>query len=113
MNHYVLFVALSLMLFGCGNKEDAPETVAARGQAQTAKARQVEAEKKAADALALQRAAEEKAALVQAKAEEEKSSSQLLTFGLIIVALLTLFVGIAMGSSARKNASGQRKPPND
>ena len=113
MNRYVLFIALSLMLFGCGNKEEAPEVIAARGQAQAAKTGQVEAEKKAAVALALQREAEEKAAKQQAKAEDDKSSSRLLTFGLIIVALLTLFIGIAIGSSARKDASGQRKPPND
>lgn len=113
MNRYVLLVALSLMLFGCGNKEEAPEVKDARSQTEAAKKGQAEAEKKAAVALALQRAAEEKAAKEQAKAEEEKSSSRLVTFGLIIVALLTLFVGIAMGSSARKDASGQRKPPND
>lgn len=113
MNRYVLFVALSLMLFGCGNKEEASEVIVARGQAQAAKTGQAEAEKKAAVALALQRAAEEKEAKEVIIIKEKESSWRLLIFGLIIVALLTLFIGIAMGSSARKDASGQRKPPND
>lgn len=113
MNRYVLFVALSLMLYGCGKKEEAPEVLVAHGQVEAAKKGQAEAEKKTAVALALQRAAEEKAAKEHEIIEEEKSSSRLLTFGLIIVALLTLFIGIAMGSSAKKDASGQRKPPND
>jgi hypothetical protein len=57
----------------------------------------MQAEKNAAIALANLKAAEERAAL-------EKAQSQRIIFALGVSALLALFVGIGLGSSARKKA---------
>ena len=95
MNRYVLYVVLALLLSGCGRKEEA--IVIAQQQVAKALWEQQQAEKNAAIALANLKVAEEKAAL-------EKAVSQRIIFALGVGVLLALFVGIGLGSSARKKA---------
>ncbi len=88
MHRFIVLILVALALGGCGQKEEPTLTV----QQQV-----MQAEKNAAIALANLKAAEEKAAM-------EKEQSQRIIYGLGVGVLLALFVGIGLGSSARKKA---------
>ncbi len=92
MHRFIVLIFVALALGGCGRKEE--PTPLAQQQV-------MQAEKNAAIALANLKAAEEKAAL-------EKAESQRIIFALGVGALLALFVGIGLGSSARKKADQLR-----
>lgn len=99
MKRYFLVVILSVLLIACGQREEVEPRqiiIAQQQLAQVTKEKQ-EAEKKAADALATLKVAEEKAAM-------ESSSSQRIIFGLGVGALLAFFLGVGLGSSSRKVA---------
>lgn len=109
MNHRVclVFVAFTLcLLTACGQQ-------AARLDAVTQQAAQAEEraqkEQKAREVAENQRQEAEKARQV---AEESKSNWQTLTGVVGILAIVLLMFGIALGSSARKDAAA-RKPPNE
>ena len=88
MHRLFLVILVALVLGGCGRKEE--PTPLAQQQV-------MQAEKNAAIALANLKVAEEKAAL-------EKAQSQRIIFALGVSVLLALFLGIGLGSSARKKA---------
>ena len=93
MHRFIFLILVAVLLGGCGHKEEAT---------QIAQHQVIQAEKNAAIALANLKAAEEKAAL-------EKAESQRIIFALGVGALLALFVGIGLGSSARKKADQQSR----
>ena len=88
MNRFIFLILAAFLLGGCGHKEETT---------QIAQQQAIQAEKNAAIALANLKAAEEKAAL-------EKAQSQRIIFALGVSVLLALFLGIGLGSSARKKA---------
>ena len=88
MHRFIAIVFVALALGACAQKEE--PTQLAQQQVKLA-------EKNAAIALANLKAAEEKAA-------SEKEQSQRIIYGLGVGVLLALFVGIGLGSSARKKA---------
>ena len=100
MKSLVLYLMLSLLIVGCGQREEVEtrQVIIAQQQLAQAHREKQDAEKKAAIALANQESAEEKAAI-------ESSSSQRIIFGLGVGALLSFFFGIGLGSSARKHAA--------
>ncbi len=93
MHRFIFLILVAVLLGGCGHKEEAT---------QIAQQQVIQAEKNAAIAVANLKAAEEKAAL-------EKAESQRIIFALGVGALLALFVGIGLGSSARKTADRIRR----
>lgn len=93
MHRFIFLILVVVLVGGCGHKEEAT---------QLAQQQVLQAEKNAAIALANLKAAEEKAA-------SEKAESQRIIFALGVGALLALFVGIGMGSSARKKADQLRR----
>ncbi|HOE44051.1 MAG TPA: hypothetical protein PLB25_20830, partial [Rhodoferax sp.] len=100
MKSLFFYLILSLLIVGCGQREEVETRQVIIAQQQVAQANRAkeEAEKKAAIALANQKAAEEKAAV-------ESSSSQRIIFGLGVGALLAFFVGVGLGSASRKVAA--------
>jgi hypothetical protein len=105
MKRYFLVVIMSVLMIACGQREELEpkQVIIAQQQLVQVTKEKQEAEKKAAIALANQKAAEEKAAI-------ESASSQRIIFGLGVGALLAFFFGIGLGSSARKVAG---KPANE
>ncbi len=103
-----MFVAFTLCLLTACGQEEAPRLVAVTQQAAQAEER-AQKEQKAREVAENQRQEAEKARQV---AEESKSNWQTLTGVLGILAIVLLMFGIALGSSARKDAAA-RKPPNE
>lgn len=99
MYRYFLVAFLSMLLIACGQREEVEprQIIIAQQQIAQANREKQEAEKKAADALATLKVAEEKAAM-------ESSSSQRIIFGLGVGALLAFFFGVGLGSKTRELA---------
>ncbi|MBI5792798.1 MAG: hypothetical protein HZA63_15110 [Rhodocyclales bacterium] len=103
VRQYLASAVLTLTLLGCGKSEapkpvESPETVKAVIVAQQ-KAEMADKQRQEAERL-------RKEAEIQKKAAEEaKAKSEYLTMGLIVLVVFALFVGIAIGSSSRKDAA--------
>lgn len=106
MKKYYVYAVLALLLFGCGNKEEPPTTNPAVAVAESKAAA---AEKERTKTEAKLKDAEQKIVVLQ----EEKSSLHIGMMGLVIVAAIALLVGIAIGSSSRKDAGKQQKSSNE
>jgi hypothetical protein len=110
MKRNFLLVALFLSLNACGNKEapapaaPAPEMVK---QVIVAQQKAEMAEKQRQNEERLRQEAENQKKI----AEEEKAKSQYVIMGLVVLVAIALFVGIAIGSSSRKDAA-RRKDDN-
>jgi hypothetical protein len=106
MKNFFVYAVLALLLFGCGNKEEPPTNnpavAVAESKAAAAEKERIRAEEKVKDA-------EQKIKVLQ----EEKSSLHIGMMGLVIVAAIALLVGIAIGSSSKKDAGKQRKSSNE
>jgi hypothetical protein len=107
MNRYIFYAVLSLLLVGCGSKEDSPEMLRAQQHASAAiKARQ-DAENQLAVFVAKLKTAQDNEVKQREQAAIEQSTAQRIIFGLGVVAILALLIGIAVGSASRKD-SGRR-----
>lgn len=113
MKSYFVYAVLALLLFGCGNKEQAPTTpveqAACQAKVAVCEAKATGAEKERTKTEEKLKEAEQTIAALQ----NDKSSLRIGMMGLVIVAAIALLVGIAIGSSSRKDSGKQRKSSNE
>lgn len=103
-NRMVCFIAFVMALAGCSQKEEAataapnPQVVAAQQKVDEANRQRIAAEQKALELEKTKKAA-----------EESNQKAQTIAIGLGLAAVIALFVGIGMGSSARRAAASAKK----
>ncbi len=106
MKPYLVAAALLVALSGCGKKEEAKPALPPEVVKQV-----IEAQGKA-ELADKQRQNEERLRLEAEKgkktAEEEKTKSQYIIIGLLALTIIALLIGVAIGSSSRKDAARRK-----
>ena len=107
-NRLICVIAFVLAVAGCSQKEEAPsaapnpQVVAAQQKADEANRQRIAAEQKAVELEKTKKAA-----------EDANQTTQMIAIGLGFAVVIALFIGIGMGSSARRAAASAKKAANE